>query len=395
MSVKSSVKYNCGGIKFTIKVRHNRLWLDFYSSTGERVRKSTDLENNPQNLIIVKKQILPDIVLGLGKTPQEEAEEDKILTLDEFAKEFFELQKTQIREHTLLRNIAHYNNHISPVFGHRLLNSIGPMELEKWQNKLLEKFKKGTAQRYRSVFFTIFEKAFFNDFVNKNPFKKVLAPKMQKHQKDEEIEPFSKSELSIILENSTGYMKNFIKLMVSTGIRPGEIVALKWNDIDFEKKYIKVEKTRLRSRKDALPVDGDTKTESGNRKVDLLPNAHEALNEQQKLTGDAEYIFLNSSKKPFYNHDIVGVLFKKILEKSGIKVRVLYNLRHTFASQMISNGVDIVWVSKTMGHKDVAITLKKYTKFIQEDDQVRFKKIDKIGTIVGTLEIEDSGNANK
>lgn len=395
MSVKSSVKYNCGGIKFTIKVRHNRLWLDFYSPTGERVRKSTDLENNPQNLIIVKKQILPDIVLGLGKTPQEEADEDKIWSLDEFAKEYFELQKTQIREHTLVRNIAHYNNHISPIFGHRLLDSISPMELEKWQNQLLQNYKKGTAQRYRSVFFTIMEKAFFNDFITKNPFKKVLAPKMQKNQKEEEIEPFSRHELSIILQNSTGYMQNFIKFMASTGMRPGEIVALKWEDIDFSKKFVTVNKTRLRSKKNAEPIDGATKTSAADRKVDLLPNAHAALLSQQELTGYQQYVFLNSSKKPFYAHDIVSLNFKNILKQSGVKERVLYNLRHTFASQMISQGIDIVWVSRMLGHKDVSITLKIYTKFVQEDDQIRFKKIDKIGTIVGTLEIEDSGNADK
>ncbi|QEZ89057.1 putative site-specific tyrosine recombinase, phage integrase family (INT_ICEBs1_C_like domain) [Aliarcobacter cibarius] len=78
---------------------------------------------------------------------------------------------------------------------------------------------------------------------------------------------------------------------------------------------------------------------------------------------------------PFYNHDIISVNFKKILKQSGVKVRPLYNLRHTFASQMISKGADITWVSKMLGHKDVSITLKIYTKFIQEDDETRLKKI--------------------
>ena len=94
---------------------------------------------------------------------------------------------------------------------------------------------------------------------------------------------------------------------------------------------------------------------------------------------------LNSSKKPFYSHDITGVNFQRILEKTGIKARVLYNLRHTFASQLISKGSDIVWVSKMLGHKDVSITLKVYTEFIEEDDKKRFKKIEKIGTILGTV----------
>ncbi|WP_084722018.1 tyrosine-type recombinase/integrase [Sulfurovum lithotrophicum] len=69
-----------------------------------------------------------------------------------------------------------------------------------------------------------------------------------------------------------------------------------------------------------------------------------------------------------------------------MKARVLYNLRHTFASQLISKGADIVYVSKMLGHKDVSITLKIYTKFIEEDDEIRFKKIEKMGTILGTVD---------
>ena len=65
-----------------------------------------------------------------------------------------------------------------------------------------------------------------------------------------------------------------------------------------------------------------------------------------------------------------------------MKARPLYNLKHTFASQLISKGVDIVWVSKMLGHKDVSITLKVYTKYIQEDDDIRLKKIAEIDKII-------------
>ena len=57
---------------------------------------------------------------------------------------------------------------------------------------------------------------------------------------------------------------------------------------------------------------------------------------------------------------------------------------HTFASQLISKGADIVWVSKMLGHKDVTVTLKIYTKYIQENDDIRFKKIEQMGTLLGT-----------
>jgi len=68
-----------------------------------------------------------------------------------------------------------------------------------------------------------------------------------------------------------------------------------------------------------------------------------------------------------------------------VKERPLYNLRHTFASQMISCGADIVWVSNMLGHKNVSFTLSIYTKLIKKDDEVRIRNIQKMGTIMGTF----------
>lgn len=78
-----------------------------------------------------------------------------------------------------------------------------------------------------------------------------------------------------------------------------------------------------------------------------------------------------------------------------MKERPLYNLRHTFASQLISKGADITWVSKMLGHKDVAIILKKYIKFIQEDDETRLKKIAKIDKFMVKFENDDNENIDK
>lgn len=289
----------------------------------------------------------------------------------------------------------HFNNHIAPIFGKRELQSITPLEIERWQNKLLQKYKHLTVQKFRSILFSIFEKAKNNDLVDKNPLEKVTAPKVQLNRPTTEITPFTETELTKIIENANGYMKNFIQFMLATGMRPGEIVALKWNDINFERKKIDVERTRIRSEKPKETEDGSTKTDSSDRGIDMLTLAEDALIKQKELTGKYEYIFLNQSKRPFYTHDVIGVNFDKILRKSGVKDRPLYNLRHTFASQLISKGVDITWVSKMLGHKDVAITLKIYTKFIQEDDETRLKKIAKIDKFMVKFENDDNENIDK
>jgi len=127
----------------------------------------------------------------------------------------------------------------------------------------------------------------------------------------------------------------------------------------------------------------------------MLALAEEALLRQKKLTEKYEYIFISYFKRPFYTHDIIGVNFHKILKKSGVKERPLYNLRHTFASQMISKGVDVLWVSKTLGHKDATITLKVYAKFIEEDDDKRLKNIAEIDKKMVKLENSSDDNSDK
>lgn len=388
---RQSIKYIYADIKFTIKEQCGHWYLDFYLPDGTRSRGTTKLKATEANLQVIKKTIIPDIILGLGKEPPI-IEEPKEWVLDAFAKEFFELQTTQIRSHTLHNNILHYNKHILPYFGYKLLNAITPFDLEKWQNKLLLTYKYLTVQRYRSILYSMFEKAYINDIITKNPLEKVNAPKRLQNafQEEESQDPFTQDEINLIMSYATGYMANFIKIMLSTGMRPGEIIALKWSDIDFNRKIISVTKTRLRSpKKNKVVIDGPVKTNAGKRGIDLFPTTEQAFIKQKELTGWQEYIFLNPSKRPFYNHDVIGVNFKNLLLKSGVKVRVMYNLRHTFASQLISNGADIVYVSKTLGHKDVSITLKIYTKFIKEEDAVRLEKMTKIDKFMVKFENDD------
>ncbi|MCK9162224.1 MAG: tyrosine-type recombinase/integrase, partial [Arcobacteraceae bacterium] len=75
--------------------------------------------------------------------------------------------------------------------------------------------------------------------------------------------------------------------------------------------------------------------------------------------------------------------------------RKLYNLRHTFASQLIAAGEDITWVSKTLGHKDTQTTLMYYTKFIKKGEDERLEKISKIGANFGANIFDSDSKANK
>jgi integrase len=388
MKKQKSVKYIYQDIRFRIIERSGHWNLDFFID-NKRQRRSTSLKANSDNLLIIKKEIIPELMLGLTGANialEEEFDDPKDMTVEEFGIKSINANKPNIKSHVYERKMAAFKNYVVPYFGKTKISGIKPMDIQDWQNRLLTTLTPSSAQKYRSIFYNILQDAFINEIIVKNPMQLVKAPKQKSKQntlfdEEEDVLPFNNAEIKLILEDKQlfEHNKNFYKLMLFTGMRPGEAVALRWQDILFDKKQIKIMQTRVAGK------DGTPKTISSMRYVDILPQTLEVLQSQQKLTGDKEYLFYTRSGKRYFSHDTLAASFKRLLTRNKIKERVLYNLRHTFASQMISQGVDIVWVSKTLGHKDVSITLSTYTKFIQEDEATRFQKLEKFGTIFDTL----------
>ena len=365
------------GIKFTIKDKHGR-WHIAFSRDGKRISRSTGLEAVKSNLLIVKQEVLPQLAQELISSSQSVSTTTADATiLENFAEDHFTLHKENVREHVSKRDFCNFQHHVLPYFKGRKLTSIKPMELELWQNRLLLKYKPLSVQKYRSVFYGIFTRAYQNDLVTKNPFDTVTAPKLKtkfnSSSKHEVINPFTQREIdTLISADDDTYMPNFINLMANTGMRPGEIISLTWNDIDFQNRSINVNKTTVNG-KQGLP-----KTLSSVRVIDMLQGAYEALQAQHKLTAAKEYVFISLHNKRFYSHDVINLNLKKRLALHNIEVRALYQLRHSFASRMIRSGIDITWVSAMLGHKDNSITLQVYTKYIREDNLTRITNIEKI-----------------
>lgn len=371
------IKFVYDDVKITIRVRYNNYYLDFIYK-DKRIKRSTGLVANPKNLEELKLNIIPELIKAL--TGNKEIEYfKKDIKFIEFSNKFFEVYKSTVREHVYKRNLLHYNNHIYSYFKDYLINEIKPLILEDWQNKLLLNYKASSVTKYRSILYSILEKAFINDVIKFNPMSKVKSPLTIKSKfkklndvEDEEIYPFNKDEIINILNSATGNLYYFIVIMLYTGMRPGEIISLTWNDIDFDKKRIAVDKTTVNGKV------GNVKTQSSVRYVDIIPILEYELKNLYKDSPNNEYLLLSSHNKPFYSHDIIAKRFRELLINISIKERKLYNLRHTFASTMITQGQNILWVSRMLGHKDVSITLKVYARFIKENDEERLDKLSKI-----------------
>ncbi len=381
MKVENNIYVTILGFKFTIKEKYSK-WHIAFNIDNKRKNRSTGLEATKKNLIVVKNEILPQFAQELislkSSTQSSTASNTDNSILEHVADIHFVLHKEKVRSHVFKRELSNYNRHVLPYFKGRHLASIKPMEIEAWQNRLLTKYKVLSVKKYRSIFYSIYTRALQNELVLKNPFDNVPAPTVKNdfdtYGEQESVNPFTQKEIDLLVHDTedTTYIPNFIKLMSNCGMRPGEIIALTWDDINFEKRTININKTTVNG------VHNRPKTISSVRCIDMIDGSYEALQAQYELTHEYKHVFLNSSKESFYSHDVINVLMQKRLKKHNIEIRSLYQFRHSFASRMIKNGIDITWVSKTLGHKDSSITLQVYTKYLKEDEQTRMNNIDKI-----------------
>lgn len=337
---------------------------------GEYKRYSTGKKDTKENLNYIKKNARLELkrihkLKASQKVQETKIEEPTISTnfLD-YSLMFFELKKHKLKENTLKEYLSQFEKCILPYFKNHDLKDITRIDLKQWQNELVQKGMKGkTINNYRTVFNSILEEARKDGLIEKNFFSTIDKEKVTKPL----IEPFSLDEVKLILENSTGVEKQFFQISFFTGMRTGELLALKWDDINFVSKQIHIKRAIRRGTISSPKTDGSV------RVIDMLPIVEDALNKLKfKSYMKNSFIFLNSNNEPFFDSSSIrDGEWRRALKRAKLDYRSLYHTRHTFTSIMISKGEDILWVSKMLGHSNMQTTLTRYAKFIKSDKTKR------------------------
>ncbi|MFC1599238.1 tyrosine-type recombinase/integrase, partial [Candidatus Omnitrophota bacterium] len=167
-----------------------------------------------------------------------------------------------------------------------------------------------------------------------NPVKKVKLFR----ENNQRVRYLEKEEIESLINNSRGYLKRIVIIALNTGMRKGEILGLKWRDVDLKRGIIYLLNTKNGERRE-IPMNSAVKW---------------ALIKQPKHK-DGPFVFCNKNGKSFGN---VRKSFIAALRKSGIINFRFHDLRHTFASQLVMGGVDLNTVRELMGHKSIRMTLR-------------------------------------
>ena len=304
-----------------------------------------------------------------------------------FAYLSFDLNSSNRKESTTSEYIRIFKKYIEKEFTTIEIQNIKKADCLKWQNKMLKTKNDRTNELLtvksikfiRAIFSGILSDAVDNDLISINPFSKVKMPIRKEafsiiEKDDEEIYPFTFEEAFKIIDLLEGQIKHFITMQFFSGMRAGEGIGLLWSDIDFEKNQISINRAIRHG------VVSSTKTDGSKRKITMLPEVKKALKEQYKLTANKNnYVFLTKFEQHYNSAQSINRnSWKNILKKLSIKYRPIKQTRHTFASQMISNGEDVLWVSRMLGHSNANITLKVYAMYIPNNDEKRASFLNKI-----------------
>ena len=149
-------------------------------------------------------------------------------------------------------------------------------------------------------------------------------------------------------------------LVLTSGIRKGELVALLWSDLDVEHKTISVSKSARRNSQGEIVVS-QPKTENSIRQISIPKDTVDMLIAEHEKHPDNPYLFPSSKTGGMYYPDSVVLLHRRVLKRAGLPHIRFHDLRHTFATMALQNGVDVKTLSCMLGHYDAGFTLRTYT----------------------------------
>ena len=291
------------------------------------------------------------------------------ITIESALENWLRHVKPEVQKSTYIGYEKSVHNNLIPAFGQMTLAQLKKSDVRNWASGFTCSGKR--ISNMLTPLRQILTDAFDDELILKNPLYGWTIKR--KGDRKPQPDPFTPDELAKILAAADGQIRNLVSFWAWTGLRTSEIVALEWGDIDTE--CVHVSRALVENE-----VKGP-KTESGYRSVLLLSPARQALKAQRQRTYfEGGAIFHNprthaswKSNKAFPDH-----YWKPLLRKAEVRYRRPYQLRHTYASTLLSSGENIHWLAKQMGHRDATMILRTYGKWIPDVDPSAGSRAEKL-----------------
>jgi integrase len=235
------------------------------------------------------------------------------------------------------------------------MGGITGSDLRKYQAKLSQDVSPSRVNTIMQLLRSILEQAYREGDIDTDPAKAVKRVQEPRTK----IDPLSEEELTRFLSTVDRHYKPIFTALAYTGARPNELQALRWSDIDWQKKTISISKGRVRG-KEGLP-----KTKSSEREIPMVPLVESELmrlKDSKDVVAISEHVFLTKSGNPIDKH--LDRIWTRGLKKAGMRHRPSYQLRHTFATHCLVKGLPLPYVARLLGHSTMDTTIRHYASWV-------------------------------
>lgn len=283
------------------------------------------------------------------------------MTFDHYSNLYLKFKENELKNSTFEKYQRIIELRMLPFFKDTLVTDIKTSDVKLWLLDLDD--IGGKSKRiYISVLKGILDEALFDELIEKNPVDRIRPPKMDKPP----IHPFTAQEVFDIIKTAEmSNYRNYLNIAFFTGMRSGEIIGLKKEDIDLKNRILKVRRTRSRF------GESSPKTRGSIRDIPIIDTLYPIIEDLYNLH-DHDYLFKTQYNQPYRDTNVfVDRYWKPSLESLNIAYRRPYHTRHTYATNMLyRNLVSPVELAQLLGHSSTQMVYDVYVAYLDQNYKV-------------------------
>jgi integrase len=365
------------GVNVREKPKGSGYWWVFINHKGKR--KAKKIGKDKKTALEVAKKIEAKLTLGELDI---EKEKPKLPLFKEYAEIWLETYvKALRRESTYERYRTILKNHVFQKLGKKPINEITRGEIrELLLNAHGQGLSRSMVELIRNVISGILGYAIDEELIESNPVSGILKRLNLEKNKKIVFEPITQDEVELFLNTCKDYYPDYYTFFLCafrTGMRLGELLALEWGDIDLNKKFIRVQRSYRKGKINPTKTGKIRRADMSNQLAENFKKLLKKYKSKALISGtekQTDIIFHRNNK--YMEQKYIRRIFKRILQKAGIRDIRFHDIRHTFASLLLSNGESPVYVKEQLGHSSIQITVDIYGHLIPSSNRKAVNRLD-------------------
>jgi len=350
-----------------IAKRRGRYVIDFYDTYGKRrwitMTKGATKKKARGKLRESEDQLRRGIYLPDKKIPN----------FKRVAEDLVEFKKPNLRHSTLSVYEGHTRNHFDD-FDPVKINRITTAKVEKWiTERHNEGMNIGTIKKILITLGQIMTYAAMHGYIDHNPVREAERPRGNGEEEEGKIRVIAPVEINAFLDSveDKKYQTLFM-LAIFSGVRQGELLGLKWSDIDWENSQIHIQRTFNSGRW------YDVKTAASDSRIDIGPSMMTKLKEWKLAcpANELGLVFPNSAGNPINHNNLVNRHYQPALKDAGLPKIRFHDPRHTYASLLIEQGENIKYIQTQLGHSSPTVTLNIYSHLMKSINREAARRLE-------------------